>query len=197
MQRNYRGMAMAAGEQMMSMGMGPQAMAAMTQLAGADQMAQYTAQIHNANQEILNGVERDRANRIQTMFQNFANVATTLHDRWAQLKDNMQARKSAARAEVSKAFAAGEQAEMDIQALNMMYPNYRLDPFSMDYAGFTSSGDITPTQGSTKSVTDNAIEIQSLNPGMTYAEALAYAKADAGIQDNSNYLNNLPQVSQG
>jgi hypothetical protein len=40
------------------------------------------------------------------------------------------------------------------------------------------------------------VTIQEQNPGMTYGEALAYAKADAGIQDNSNYLNNLPQVSQ-
>jgi len=193
MQRNYRGMSMAAGEQMMSMGMGPQAMAALTQLFGADEMAQYTAQVHNANQQTLNEVERDRGNRIQTMFQNFANVATTLHDRWAQLKDNMQARKSAARAEVSKAFAAGEQAEMDIQAVNMRTPNYKINPYTMNYSGFMPTGNINPTQGSTKTVTDNAVSIQRQNPGMTYGEALAYAKADAGIQDNSNYLNNLPQ----
>jgi hypothetical protein len=196
MQRNYRGMSMAAGEQMMSMGMGPQAMAALTQLNGADEMAQYTAQVHNANQQTLNEVERDRGNRIQTMFQNFANVATTLHDRWAQLKDNMQARKSAARAEVSKAFAAGEQAEMDIQAVNLRTPNYKINPYTMNYSGFMPTGDIGPTQGSSTTLTDNAVSIQRQNPGMTYGEALAYAKADAGIQDNSNYLNNLPQVSQ-
>lgn len=186
MQRNYRGMAMGAGEQLMSMGMGPQAMAAITQLAGADQMAQYTSQIHNANQEILNNAERDRGNRIQTAFQNFANVATTLHDRWAQLKDNIQARKSAARAEVSKAYQAGEQAEMDMQALQIMYPNYGLDPFSMDYAGFIPTGPFTPSYGRNSVVTDRAIEIQSANPGMTYAEGLQYAKAESGIDDGLN-----------
>lgn len=195
MQRNYRGMSMAAGEQMMSMGMGPRAMAAMTQLAGADQMAQYTAQIHNANQEILNGVERDRANRIQTMFQNFANVATTLHDRWAQLKDNIQARRSAAKAEFSKAFAAGEQAEMDIQALNMRTPNYQLDPFSLDYTGFIPTEDISPTVGSTLLPSERAQQLKAMYPGMSDADALAYAKADAGIDDQVSGLANVPRIN--
>lgn len=191
MQRNYRGMAMGAGEQLMSMGLGPQAMAALTQLAGADQMAEYTSQVHNANQQILNDVERDRGNRIQTMFQNFANVATNIHDKWAQLKDNIQARKSAARAEVSKAFQAGEQAEMDMQALQIMYPNYGLDPFSMDYAGFIPTSKLAPSYGGKSDVTDRAIEIQQQNAGMTYAEALAYAKAEKGIDDS---LVNAPRT---
>ena len=185
MQRNYRGMATAAGEQLLSMGMGPQAMAALTQLSGADAMAQYTSQVHNANQQILNNVSADRGNRIQNAFQNFANLSTNLHDRWAQLKDNIQARKSAARAEVSKAFAAGEQAEMDIQAMNMLTPNYQLDPFTMDYSGFIPTGPITPTSTEGTKLTDRAIDIQSLNPGMTYAEALDYAKAEMGMQSNS------------
>lgn len=190
MQRNYRGMAMGAGEQLMSMGMGPQAMAALTQLAGADQMAQYTSQIHNANQQILDTSETNRGNLIENAFKNYANVATTLHDRWAQLKDNLQSRKSAARAEVSKAFQAGEQAEMDMQALQIMYPNYGLDPFSMDYAGFIPTGEFTPTYGGKSSVTDRAMEIQSTNPGMTYTEALSYAKTEAGMEDD---LNNVPK----
>lgn len=195
MQRNFRGMAMGAGEQLMASGVGPAAMAALTNLSGADQMAQYTAQIHNENQQILNGTERDRANRIQTMFQNFANVATTLHDRWAQLKDNMQARRSAARAEVSKAFAAGEQAEMDLQALNMRTRNYQIDPYTMDYTGFIPTGDITPTAGTNTQLTDRAKDIQNESPGMTYTEALAYAKAEAGITDNSNQLNDVTRLT--
>lgn len=191
MQRNYRGMSMAAGEQMMASDMGPQTIAALSQLSGADEMAQYTAQIHNANQQILNDFSRDRGNRIQQMFQNFANVATTLHDRWAQLKDNMQARKSAARAEVSKAFAAGEQAEMNIQAMNMRTPNYQMNPFTMDYSGFIPTGDIEPTQGGNATITDRAKAIQNESPGMTYAEALQYAKAEQGIDNGLNNITNL------
>jgi hypothetical protein len=67
----------------------------------------------------------------------------------------------------------------------MLTPNYQLDPFTMDYSGFIPTGPITPTSTEGTKLTDRAIGIQSLNPGMTYAEALDYAKAEMGMQSNS------------
>lgn len=194
MQRNLRGMSLAQGEQLMASGMGPAAMAALTNLSAADQVAQYTAQVDNINRTALTQASQDRGNRIERMFQNFANVANTVHNQWSQLKDNIQARRSAAKAEFSKAFQAGEQTEMDLQALQLMYPNYRLDPYSMDYKGFIPSGDITPTAGSPTSITDRALDIQASRPNMTYAEALSYAKAEAGVDDNADLLNAISRL---
>lgn len=194
MQRNLRGMSMAQGEQLLASGMGPAAMAALTNLSGADQISQYTSQIHNANIQILNNAERDNANRLKEGAKEHTNVANTLHNYWAQLKDNVRARRSAAKAEFSKAFQAGEQTEMDLQGLQLMYPNFRLDPYSMDYKGFIPSGDIIPTAGSKTSITDRALDIQASRPNMTYAEALSYAKTEAGVNDNTDILNALSRL---
>lgn len=189
-QRNFRGMANAAGEQMLASGMTPQTLSALSTLAGADQMAQYTAQVHNANVGILNEAGRDRANRLQKGADDRANLTTTLRDRWTTLKDNLQARRSAAKAEVSKQFGIGESNEGAFQAAALSAPNFIWDPFTQDFAGFVPGADIEPTYGKSTTLKDKFAEYRSqLPPNVSDAVVESLAKADLGLQDKPDYLN--------
>lgn len=189
-QRNFRGMANAAGEQMLASGMTPQTISALSTLAGADQMAQYTAQVHNANVGILNEAGRDRANRLQKGADDRANLTTTLRDRWTTLKDNLQARRSAAKAEVSKQFGIGESNEGAFQAAALSAPNFIWDPFTQDFAGFVPGADIEPTYGKSTTLKDKFAEYRSQLPAnVSDAVVESLAKADLGLQDKPDYLN--------
>jgi hypothetical protein len=189
-QRNFRGMANAAGEQMLASGMTPQTISALSSLSGADQMAQYTAQVHNANVGILNEAGRDRANRLQKGADDRANLTTRLFDKVTQMKENLQARRSAAKAEVSKQFGIGESNEGAFQAAALSAPNFIWDPFTQDYAGFIPGADIEPTYGKTTNLKDRFMDYRSQMPAnVTDQVVMQIAKADLGIQDKPDYLN--------
>ena len=183
MQRQIRGQ-LGAQSELLQAYAGPQAtMSALTAATGADQLASQTAAVHNANIGIINQAEQNKAATLNQAALNSANLTTTLRDRWAQLKDNLQARKSAAKAEARKAFGIGESNEGAFQAMNLQTPNYQWDPFTQDFAGFTPTGPIEPTTESAKTSADLFAEYKNRFPGVTDASITQLVKADMGIQE--------------
>ena len=155
----------------------------------SDQIASQTAQVHNANIQTINQHEAGKTQILNQAAANQANTATTLWDRWAQLKDNMQARKSAAKAEARKAFGIGETNEANYQAINLNTPNYQWDPFTQDFAGFVPGADITPTYNNKTTAADLFKEYRNQMPGVSDTAIAQLVKADMGIQDTPDYLN--------
>jgi hypothetical protein len=169
---------------------GPQAaIAAMSNMSGADQVASQTAQVHNQNIQIINQHELNKSQILNQASQNAATLTTNLSDKWAQLKDNMQARKSAALAEVRKAFAQGESNEGAFQAMNLNTPNYQWDPFSQDYYGFIPGSDIEPTYSNKQTARGLFEEYRDAMPGVSDNAITQLVKADMGIKDTPDYLN--------
>lgn len=177
---------------------GPQAaIAAMSNMSGADQVASQTAQVHNQNIQIINQHELGKSQILNQASQNAANLTTNLADKWAQLKDNMQARKSAALAEVRKAFGQGESNEGAFQAMNLQTPNYQWDPFTQDYYGFIPGSDIDPTYNNQTTAADKFQEYKNRFPGTTDAAIAQLVKADMGIKETYpeylNYSSGIPE----
>jgi hypothetical protein len=183
MQRQIRGQ-LGAQSELLQAYAGPQAtMSALTATTGADELAAQTAAVHNANIGIINQAEQNKAATLNQAALNSANLTTTLRDRWAQLKDNLQARKSAAKAEARKAFGIGESNEGAFQAMNLQTPNYQWDPFTQDFAGFTPSGPIEPTTEQAQTSADLFAEYKNRFPGVSDASITQLVKADMGIQE--------------
>jgi hypothetical protein len=183
MQRQIRGTLGQQAETMQAYA-GPQAvMSALSASTGADAIASQTAAVHNANIGIINQAEQNKAATLNQAALNSANLTTTLRDRWAQLKDNLQARKSAAKAEARKAFGIGESNEGAFQAMNLQTPNYQWDPFTQDFAGFTPSGPIEPTTESGKTSADLFAEYKNRFPGASDTALTQLVKADMGIPE--------------
>jgi hypothetical protein len=183
MQRQIRGQ-LGAQSELLQAYAGPQAtMSALTAATGADELAAQTAAVHNANIGIINQAEQNKAATLNQAALNSANLTTTLRDRWAQLKDNLQARKSAAKAEARKAFGIGESNEGAFQAMNLQTPNYQWDPFTQDFAGFTPSGPIEPTAEAAQTSADLFAEYKNRFPGVSDSSITQLVKADMGIQE--------------
>ena len=177
---------------------GPQAtIAAMSNMSGADQVASQTAQVHNQNIGIINQHEQYKSQVLNQASQNAANLTTNLADKWAQLKDNMQARKSAALAEVRKAFGQGESNEGAFQAMNLQTPNYQWDPFTQDYYGFIPGSDIEPTYNNQSNAADKFQEYKNRFPGVADSAITQLVKADMGIKETYpeylNYSSGIPE----
>jgi hypothetical protein len=164
--------------------------AVLSGMQGAEQIASQTAQVHNANIGIINNFEQNKAATLNQASTNAANLTTTLWDRWAQLKDNMQARKSAAKAEVRKAFAQGETNEANYQAINLNNPNYQWDPFTQDFAGFIPGANINPTYNNKTTAADLFKQYKNQMPGVSDAAIAQLVKTDMGVpSDTPDYLN--------
>lgn len=71
------------------------------------------------------------------------------------------------------------------QTMNSMNDNFKTDP-TTGYLQFTPDGRrILPTQSNDDRISRAALAYQRNNAGMSYDQALKYAKADAGIMDGS------------
>jgi len=183
MQRQIRGQLGAQAELLQAYA-GPQTtMSALTAATGADLITEQTALIHNNNIQTINQAEQNKAATLNQAALNSANLTTTLRDRWAQLKDNLQARKSAAKAEARKAFGIGESNEGAFQAMNLQTPNYQWDPFTQDFAGFTPTGPIEPTTEQAQTSADLFAEYKNRFPGVSDSSITQLVKADMGIQE--------------
>jgi hypothetical protein len=160
------------------------AMSASSQI-NADAITSQTAQIHNANQQIINNFTQNAANTINNFANNYANLTTNLYDKWSNRKEAIQARNSAALAEVSKAFGLGETNEAGYQAMNLRTPNFQWNPFTQDYEGFIPSGLINPSTDNQTTAFDIFSKYKRSMPGVSDNVVWNIAKADAGIQDNT------------
>lgn len=183
MQNQLRGMNALALENVRAYAPGPAAMSASTQV-NADALTQQTAAIHNANQQIINQHSQGIGQILNRAAENFANLTTGLYDKWTNRKEAMQARKSAAKAEMVKAFGQGETNEAGYQAMNLQTPNYQWDPYTQDYIGFIPSGPITPDMSSNKTALNTFEEYQRRLKGVPAQTVWQIAKADAGIPGN-------------
>ena len=151
----------------------------------ADAITQQTAAIHNANQQIINNFSANAANTINNFANNYANLTTNLYDKWSNRKEAIQARNSAALAEVSKAFGIGETNEAGYQAMNLRTPNFQWNPFTQDYEGFIPSGPITPGSSNQSTAYDLFSDYRNKLKGVSDNVVWSIAKADAGIQDDT------------
>ena len=190
MQNQLRGMNALALENVRAYAPGPAAMSASTQV-NADALTQQTAAIHNANQQIINQHSQGVGQILNRAAENFANLTTGLYDKWTNRKEAMQARKSAAKAEMVRAFGQGETNEAGYQAMNLQTPNYQWDPYTQDYIGFIPSGPISPDMSNNKTALNTFEEYQRRLKGVPAQTVWQIAKADAGIPGNDipDYLN--------
>jgi hypothetical protein len=101
----------------------------------------------------------------------------------------MQARKSAALAEVRKAFGQGESNEGAFQVMNLQTPNFQWDPFSQDYYGFIPGSDIEATYSNKQTARGLFEEYRDAMPGVSDNAITQLVKADMGIKDTPDYLN--------
>ena len=174
------------------------AMSAASQI-DSDAITQQTAQIHNANQQIISNFSANAANIINNFANNYANLTTNLYDKWSNRKEAMQARKSAALSEVSKAFGIGESNEASYQAMNLRTPNFQWNPFTQDYEGFIPSGPFNPSNSSATTAFDTFSRYKKGMPGVADNVVWQIAKNDLGIKDESSqipdYLNYQPDVT--
>jgi hypothetical protein len=154
----------------------------------ADAVASQTAQVHNQNIQTINQHEANKAQMLSGASQNAANLTTGLYDKWANRKEAIMARISAAKAEARKAFGIGETNEANYQAINLSTPNYQWDPFSQEFSGFIPGADINPTNASSNSVADKYAEYAARFPQLAEKNPGALVKmaqTDLGIVDNS------------
>ena len=183
MQRQIRGQLAQQGELLATYANPTATRTALTAMTGADELTRLTADVHNNNINAMNANELNKAQIINTASANAANLTTTLRDRWALLKDNMQARKSAAKAEARKAFGIGESNEGAFQAMNLQTPNYQWDPYTQDFAGFTPTGPIEPSTEAAKTSADLFAEYKAQLPYASDTAITQLVKADMGIQE--------------
>lgn len=185
MQRQIRGTANAKLDMLNTYANRKQAANIASAFTDADQIAAQTANVHNTNIGIINQHENNKAGIYNRAAENYANLTTSLADKWAQLKDNMQARKSAAKSEARKAFGIGENNEGAFQAMNLQSPNYLWDPLTQDYMGFVPGSDIDPTISNKKTSADLFAEYRNRFPGVSDNAIASLVKSDMGIKDSN------------
>ena len=174
------------------------AMSAASQI-DSDAITKQTSDIHNMNQQIISNFSANAAGIINNAINNSANLTTGLYDKWSNRKEAMQARKSAALSEVSKAFGIGESNEASYQAMNLRTPNFQWNPFTQDYEGFIPSGPFNPSNSSATTAFDTFSRYKKGMPGVADNVVWQIAKNDLGIKDESSqipdYLNYQPDVT--
>jgi hypothetical protein len=73
------------------------------------------------------------------------------------------------------------------QTMNELRDDFAVDPTTGYIYKKPGYNPIEPTTGANTTMSDAARKLMDENPGMTADEALKWAKADAGIQDNAGY----------
>ena len=176
---------------------GPQAFnarSAQIQGKAAQNVANTLAQVHGQNVNIANQFEMANTQTLNQASDRKAQLATQLFDKNTIANQQFENSKNMARQNLRQGYIDAVTNRAMAQATNTMYPDYQVDPMSGGFLNFNPSGrPITPTNASTTGVADQAINIQSQNPGMTFDEALKYANANAGIAQSppqgNNYVN--------
>lgn len=176
---------------------GPQALAARSaaiQGQAAKNAADIMARYNNLNVGIANQLSQERANIMNTVSQNQANMDTQLHDKYTianQQFDNAIAMKTD---KLAQRYINAVTNRAKTQALNSMQSNYYTDPSMGGYVSFI--GDPNKIKANRPDLTNDyldaleltgdpnrALEYLKIQKGMT-------SKGNSGYDETANYLKN-------
>ncbi len=170
---------------------------------GAQNAANILGQIENQNVQVANQFEGNKAQILNQASLNKANLATQLYDKNVIANQQFDNSKAQARQMLRQSYLDAITNRAQTQALNELYPQYQVDPRTGGFMNFTKGRDLDASQANNTSFSNTARSIMDENPGMEWRDAIALAKGDMGMPDNSpvgvdpayfaNYANMMPQ----
>lgn len=184
------GSAASAGAQQLATFAGPQAAAANfanIQRGTTDAILQAQEAEDRTNVGIANQFElaNTQAKNQYNMYK--AGLDTQLWDKNVIANQQFDNAKRALREKLRFDFNQGWTNKGMTQTMNALRDDFAVDPTTGYIYKKPGYNPITPTTGTSTTVSDAAKDLMTKNPGMEWKDALALAKADAGIQDNAGY----------
>ena len=184
------GSAASAGAQQAATFAGPQAYAATfanvqkttTDAILTAQEAEDKTNVGIANQfELANTQAKNQYNMYK------AGLDTQLWDKNVIANQQFDNAKRALREKLRFDFNQGWTNKGMTQTMNALRDDFAVDPTTGYIHKKPGYNPIIPTSGANTTMSDAARKLMDENPGMTADEALKWAKADAGIEDNAGY----------
>ena len=143
-------------------------------------VANAISDVQNKNIEIANNADIQRANIMNSANDKRAQLATTLHDKNTIMNQQFDNAKTQAWDKVRSGMVNMWTNRGKTQNLNTLTDQYQIDP-STGYKYFTNGRPVTAKNAQLNDIYDIASKVKSKSPGMSWNEALSFAKASNGI----------------
>lgn len=170
---------------------------------GAQNAANILGQVENQNVQVANQFEQNKAQILNQHSLNKSNLATQLYDKNVIANQQFDNSKAQARQMVRQSYIDAITNRGQTQALNELYPQYRVDPSTGGFLDFTKGRDVNPSNVNTTSFMDTFQEYKNMNPGVSDEVLYKMVNADMGMPDSTpaqvdpsyyaNYMNGMPQ----